>query len=184
MPLTTRQLYGILPITTMVKNQINSTSISIEIEVPPKEIWNAVSDVTRVPEWSPECFQVIWKKPPSDNLIGAKFIGSNKRGWMRWKGYCEVTGALPEKNFSYNVRPLGWWMRPQTRWTWEIRAQSNFESVVTLRCEIQYVTPFGRLIFGTLEQRLSEISDGIQVTLSRLKSSLENNNIAQKPCKC
>ena len=91
----------------MVKNQINSTSISIEIEVPPKEIWNAVSDVTRVSEWSPECVQVIWKKPPSDNLIGAKFIGSNKRGWMRWKGYCEVTGALPEKTSPIT---LGLWV--------------------------------------------------------------------------
>ena len=167
-----------MSIIKMVDNQINSTSIFIEIEVPPKEIRNTVSDVTSVSEWSPECIQVIWKKPPSDNLIGAKFIGSNKKGWVRWKGYCEVTSALPEKNFSYNVRPLGWWMRPQTRWTWEISAKSHFQSVVTLRCEVQYVTPLGRLIFGTLEQRLSEISDGIQVTLSRLKSSLENNNIA------
>ena len=162
----------------MVNNQKKSTSISIEIEVPPQEIWNAVSDVTRVPEWSPECRHVTWKKPPSDNLIGAKFIGSNKRGWVRWKGYCEVTGAVPGKNFSYNVRPLGWWMQPQTRWTWEIGAESNFESVVTLRCEIQYVTPLGRLIFGTLKQRLTEVSHGIQVTLCRLKSTLENNNIA------
>ena len=69
-------------------------------------------------------------------------------------------------------------MQPQTRWTWEIGAESNFESVVTLRCEIQYVTPLGRLIFGTLKQRLTEVSHGIQVTLYRLKSTLENNNIA------
>ena len=55
-----------MSIIKMVDNQINSTSIFIEIEVPPKEIRNTVSDVTRVSEWSPECAQVICKKPPSD----------------------------------------------------------------------------------------------------------------------
>ncbi len=161
----------------MADNQINSTSISIEIEVPPKEVWNAVSDVTRVPEWSPECVRVIWKEPPPDNLIGAKFIGSNKRRWIRWKGYCEVTGVVPGRYFSYNVRPLGWWLHPHTRWTWTINGKSDFESVVTLHCEIQYVTPLGRLLFGTLNRRLIEVSNGIQVTLCKLKSSLENNHI-------
>ena len=122
----------------------------------------------------PECVKVRWENPPVDKLIGAKFVGSNKRGWLRWKGYCEVTSARV-RNFSYDVSLLPW-IRPVTRWTWDIRAESADVSVVTLGCKVQvhYITVLGRILFGPFEQRMAEVSRGIHVTLRKLKSSLES----------
>lgn len=161
----------------MDSDRIKSVSDSVKIGIPADEIWEAVSDVTRVPEWSPECVKVRWENPPIDSLIGAKFVGSNKRGWLRWKGYCEVTKVIPGRNFSYNVRPVPW-IRPVTRWTWDIRVESAGVSLVTLVCQVQlhYITVLGRILFGPFEQRMAEVSRGIHVTLRRLKSSLESEH--------
>jgi len=173
-----QRIGGIL-IRMVVYERVSSTSEIIEINAPSNSIWNAVSDVTRVPEWSPECVKVDWENVPKKNLVGSKFIGFNKRGWIRWRGYCEVVAATPEKTFSYNVKPLRW-LHPMSRWTWDITEKLEGGVKVKLSCEACYYTILGRMVFGTLEKRMAQVSKDMGVTLNRLKSSLENKNITQK----
>ena len=170
------QQIGVVLIRLVVYERISSAFEIVEIKASSDSIWKAVSDVTRVPEWSPECVKVEWENGPKENLVGSKFTGSNKRGWIRWRGYCEVVTAVPEKTFSYNVKPLRW-LRPMSRWTWNITEKLEGRSIVKLSCEANYYTILGRVVFGTIEQRMVQVSKDIGVTLNRMKSSLENKNV-------
>jgi hypothetical protein len=61
-----------------------------------------VSDVTRMGEWSPETTSCRWVKG-SGPVVGARFRGSNKRGWRRWATTCTVTDAEPGRRFAFHV---------------------------------------------------------------------------------
>src|SRR6516165_7639295 len=72
-----------------------SCEASAVIEAPIDAVWNVVSDVTRVGEWSGECQGCIWIGGADSPVPGAQFRGRNRRGTMRWTRVNEVTRAEP-----------------------------------------------------------------------------------------
>ena len=65
---------------------------------PPGAVWRIVADVTRTGEWSHECRRVRWLGPAAAPVPGARFRGSNRFGWLRWRRVCEVLAAdLPRE---------------------------------------------------------------------------------------
>jgi uncharacterized protein YndB with AHSA1/START domain len=65
----------------------------ITIEAPVEDVWNVISDVTRVGEWSGECRRCEWVGDSAKLAQGARFRGGNRRGWMRWARLNEVDVA-------------------------------------------------------------------------------------------
>jgi hypothetical protein len=58
---------------------------SIEVAVPPEVVYLLVSDVTRMGEWSPECYRCTWLDDVGTAVPGARFRGYNKLGNFRWQ---------------------------------------------------------------------------------------------------
>ncbi|ETA07291.1 MULTISPECIES: SRPBCC family protein [Gordonia] len=60
-------------------------------EAPPEAVFDIVSDVTRVGEWSHECRGAHWVGPEQAAAPGVRFRGTNKSGIYLWSRSCVFT---------------------------------------------------------------------------------------------
>lgn len=52
----------------------------IEIDASPQRVYELVSDITRMGEWSPECYRCEWLDGATTATVGARFRGHNRLG--------------------------------------------------------------------------------------------------------
>lgn len=81
---------------------IDHVEVSREIAASPEAVWNAISDVTRMGEWSPECHTCTWNEGFDGPAVGATFTGHNKNGEFEWTTECEVTECVPGETFAFD----------------------------------------------------------------------------------
>jgi len=87
---------------------------------PPGAVWVVVADVTRTGEWSHECRRVRWLGAAAGPTPGARFRGSNRSGWLRWRRVCEILTADPPRELAW--RTLSTPMYPDsTEWRITLR---------------------------------------------------------------
>ena len=92
-----------------------------------EHLYALVSDVVRMGEWSPENVGGRWVGDVAAPTVGARFRGSNRRGWRRWSTTCTVVSAEPGRTFAFDVAFAG---IPASRWTYELRPDGE-ATVVT-----------------------------------------------------
>jgi uncharacterized protein YndB with AHSA1/START domain len=73
------------------------------IEASPEQLYDLVSDLPRMGEWSPESEGGAWRGGATKAVVGAKFRGHNRIGWRRWATTCTVTEARPGHAFGFDV---------------------------------------------------------------------------------
>src|SRR5437764_800511 len=79
---------------------------SLHIDAKPEAVYEAISDVTRMGEWSPEATgAVVLTSGPI--TTGTRFRGTNQRSWAKWATQCTVVAADPGRCFAFEVRALG-----------------------------------------------------------------------------
>lgn len=75
---------------------------TVHIDAPPERVWQLLSDVVRMGEWSPECYKVAWLDgATSPATTGARFKGWNRYGLLRWSMTCEVKAVDPHREISW-----------------------------------------------------------------------------------
>ena len=72
-------------------------------DAPPAAVWQIVADVTRTGQWSHECRPVRWLGPAAAPAPGARFRGSNRSGWLRWRRVCEILTADPPQELAWRT---------------------------------------------------------------------------------
>lgn len=80
-----------------------SCTASVVIEAPIGAVWNVISDVRRVGEWSGECQGCAWVGGAESARPGAQFRGRNRRGTMRWTRLNEVVRAEPPHTLAWRT---------------------------------------------------------------------------------
>jgi len=159
-------------------------SVTVRIEAPPDRIWDLVSDVTRIGEFSPETFEAQWLDGADGPRPGARFRGHvrrNGRGPVYWTT-CTVTAAEPGREFAFSVAGLG----GATANTWRYRLEpaladdgepttGKLSTDVTESFEMP-ATLVNR-IYWTLggSGRLRTNLDGMRATLERIKAAVEQD---------
>lgn len=73
----------------------------------PELVYGIISDLPRMGEFSPENTGGKWVKGAAGPAVGAKFVGTNKKGWIRWTTVAKVTEATPAKAFAFDVTAAG-----------------------------------------------------------------------------
>lgn len=84
-------------------------SVSLYFDAPPAVVWDLVSDVTRIGEFSPETFEAEWLDGATGPALGARFRGHVKRngvGPVYWTT-CKVTSCEPLRDFGFTVYGFG-----------------------------------------------------------------------------
>ncbi|MEU6312836.1 SRPBCC family protein [Streptomyces sp. NPDC047014] len=150
---------------------------SVIVGAPPEAVFAALSDVRRMPEWSPECVGV--------RVLSGRggpypvFVGFNRNGSRRWFTYCRVTRSEAPGEFAFRVSiaglPLATWgflLDPadgpgSTRVTqyWHDLRRGGRGRIADL---------LGRVAAGTSPAaRIRTNRHGMRTTLDRLKRALE-----------
>ena len=149
-----------------------SGEVSLHMDAPPSQVWDLVSDVTRIGEFSPETFEAEWTRGHTGPEVGATFRGHVKRngvGPVYWAP-CKVTACEPERSFEFGVMGPGGRLN-----TWGYRLEP--EGGGTLVTEYFRLTPNLPLraywaVLGHLRGRTNE--RGMRTTLERMRMVLES----------
>jgi uncharacterized protein YndB with AHSA1/START domain len=76
---------------------------STEVHAAPEIVWDLVADITRMGEWSPECYRAEWEDGADGPAVGARFHGYNRAGTFEWDAPCVVTECEPGRLFAFDV---------------------------------------------------------------------------------
>ncbi len=149
-----------------------TTELAIEIDAPPDAVWRVVSDVTRIPEWSPVCHRCEWIDGATAPVVGARFRGHNKLNGARWSRDCEITAAEPGALLAFSTRFKG---EESTRWRYRLepagsgsRVREAYQVVMVPR----WVRAM-RLLPGAMAKTARDTRKNIETSLERLKRVVE-----------
>jgi hypothetical protein len=141
----------------------------IHISAPPEKLYDLVSDVTRMGQWSPETVKCEWLDEATGPVVGARFKGTNRRGILRWSTKPKVVAADRPREFSFAT--------PDTRWTYRFESATDggseaSESFEMLKDVPWYVTVSERYLMRVADRK-ADLEAAMQQTLERIKAAAE-----------
>jgi uncharacterized protein YndB with AHSA1/START domain len=114
--------------------------ISRDIAASPDAVYAAISDVTRMGEWSEECHSCEWHDGFDGPAVGAVFDGHNRNGENEWTSQGKVIEADPGRAFAFECSMFdfhyatwGYRIEPTdsgcrvTEWSEDLRPESVLE---------------------------------------------------------
>ncbi|MFC5180145.1 SRPBCC family protein [Actinomadura harenae] len=158
---------------------------SVRVAASPDEVYAAVADLRRMPEWSPELFRV-WVRDGGEVGEGTRFVGFNRLGWRIWFTTCEVTAAIPGRALAFRVTTFG---MPVALWGYRVEgigegtgedagASRLAEYWQDLRRDSRtagIASLLGRVFTGVRAEDRAELNRrGMRATLDRVRASLES----------
>ncbi len=132
----------------------------------PERVWALVTDITRMGEWSPG----TPAGGASGPAPGARFVGFNAHGRMRWRTHCRVMECEQPHRFSFTVAENG------MTWGWRLEPDGTGTRLTQWR---DRTTPPNRLVKALVatgllgRDREPTMVDGMHLTLSALKTHAE-----------
>ena len=147
-----------------------SGEVHVHVAAAPEVVYGIVSDVARMGEWSPETIKCVWLDGASGPAVGARFKGTNKRGFVQWSTKPTVVVAERAREFAFEVGD-------DTRWTYRFEPEDDgtrlSESFEILRDTHWYYT-FAERWLMRIKDRRADLERGMTVTLERIKRVVES----------
>jgi uncharacterized protein YndB with AHSA1/START domain len=145
--------------------------VTVHMAAPPERVWDLVSDVTRIGEFSPETFEDEWLDGAAGPGVGTRFRGHvrrNGRGPVYWT-VCRIVACEPGREFGFVVEAAGGSIN-----TWRYRlASASGGTDVTESFEL-FDTAALRIYWafaGRWRGRTNR--NGMRATLERMKAVVE-----------
>jgi uncharacterized protein YndB with AHSA1/START domain len=142
-----------------------------DIAASPDAVYAAISDVTRMGEWSDECHTCEWHEGFDSPKVGATFDGHNRNGDKNWTTQGKVIEADPGRAFTFecsagDVHYATWGYRIEptdggcrvTEWTENLLPESVLKYSVRI---------------SGVEDRPGKNQEMLGTTLARLAAQLE-----------
>lgn len=152
---------------------VSRDSAAIRIAAPAERVYDLVSDITRMGEWSPECVHCEWIGGATGPEVGARFKARNRRGLLRWSNTPTVVAADRGREFAFSRVALGageyiwrYSMVPISDGTTEVT-----ESYEAVRPESRLVSSFVSLF--TPGDEKSHLKISMSATLERIRKVVE-----------
>jgi uncharacterized protein YndB with AHSA1/START domain len=150
---------------------VDRLEVSRDIAAPPEAVYAAISDVTRMGEWSEECHTCEWHEGVAGPAVGATFDGHNRNGDNEWTTQGKVIEADAGRAFAFECSMMdfhystwGYRIEPTatgcrvTEWNEDLRPESVLE--------------FSQQISGVAD-RNARNRQTMSSTLERLAAKLE-----------
>ena len=151
-------------------------TVSIDIAAPPEVVYDLVSDITRMGDWSPECYRCSWTRGATGPAVGARFKAKNKgkRG-PSWFNSPVVRVADRSREFTFNrsgpaIGSYTW------RYTMEPTAtgttlSESFEADPPVGAAMSWIT----MKWTGSDDRDDDLHQGMLSTIARIKTAAESS---------
>ncbi len=134
-------------------------------------LYEMISDLPRIGEWSPECEAVDWEGEVTVPVEGSTFVGHNAVGpgrRIRYSRHGRVLTAEAGREFAFVTDEGG---RESTVWRYRFEAERG-GTRVTESYEVRWIPVWARVIDVPLN-RHKELLENMRTTLERLKVAAE-----------
>ncbi|WP_422744783.1 SRPBCC family protein [Mycobacterium sp. WMMD1722] len=140
----------------------------IDIDAPAATVWSLVSDLNRMPQWSPQC-RVM--KPLGPVRPGTRTVNLNKRGPLFWPTTCTITDLVPEKKIAFRVNANN------TVWSYELEPTATGTRLTETRDATGGVKAVSTMtvnaLFGGVPSFEEELVAGMNESLRKIKAAAE-----------
>lgn len=107
--------------------------VQVTVPAPVERVWDLLTDVTRIGEWSPECVRAEWAEGGGQRP-GARFRGRNRAGDREWSVTCVVVEAERPRSFAWVVLDGAEDVdRPSSRWRYDLEPLADGTTRVSQR---------------------------------------------------
>jgi len=141
----------------------------VEINAPVGKVWELVSDLTRMPEWSPQCTLMKLMGPLQP---GTRTVNFNKRNFLFWMTLSTITEVIPQQKLAFKVTTNN------TVWTYELEPTATGTRLVETRHAENGVTAISKIgtnaLLGGTDSFEKELVEGMKMSLGRIKAAAEN----------
>ena len=141
----------------------------VDINAPVATVWALISDLNRMPQWSPQCRLMKALGPVRP---GTRTLNLNRRNRLFWPTTSTVTEVVPEKKLAFRVNTNG------TIWSYELEPTAAGTRVVESRHAENGVKPLSNLgvnaLFGGVPSFERELIEGMNSSLARIKAAAES----------
>lgn len=76
--------------------------VSRDIAASAEAVFVAITDISRMGEWSPECVRAEWSEGFSEPAVGAMFMGHNVNGENEWSIESKVVELVENERFFFD----------------------------------------------------------------------------------
>jgi uncharacterized protein YndB with AHSA1/START domain len=147
--------------------------VEVTVAAAPDHVWELLTDLRRMPDWSPELLRMIALKP-GGLRVGQWYLGLNRRKAVVWPTRSVVAVLEPGRVLAWDTKSSG------ARWVWEIEPggpDGDATRVVHRRPVPQGLTLLGRafapVALGGSDSHADELEAGMRQTVARLKAAAE-----------
>lgn len=141
-----------------------------EIASPVARVWAHLTDLRRMPDWSPELLRML-PLTPGGLRVGQQYVGLNRRKAVIWPTRSVVAVLEPERTLAWDTKSSG------ARWIYELTPLGAVTRVVHRRPVPSKLTLISRVFapvfLGGVDGHADELEDGMAQTLARLKAAVE-----------
>lgn len=142
---------------------------SVDIAATPSVVWNLVSDLKRMGEWSPQCRKmIVFGK---EVKRGTRTLNLNGRGKLRWPTNAKVVAFEPNRRLAFQI------VENRTIWTYDLEATEFGTRLTESRSAPKGVSKVSNVltqnVLGGTDNFEVELDGGINTTLSRIKAAAE-----------
>lgn len=143
----------------------------IDIAAPPERVWDLVTDLDRMGDWSPECYRCAWLDGGTGPRVGARFKGWNRQDVgpipVKWTTVSTVTESTRGKAFAFTTKQSG------ATWAYTFAGIGDGGTrLVETRTDGD--KPLVAKVFHTVMPGRDQIlTDGMRATLERVKAAAE-----------
>jgi uncharacterized protein YndB with AHSA1/START domain len=154
-----------------VGGMASTIELTREINASPEEVYEVITDITRMGDWSEECVGGEWHEGFSGPEVGATFDGHNCNGELTWTTQGKVVTADRGRAFAFECSMMefhystwGYRIEPTatgcvvTEWSEDLRPESVLE--------------FSAQVSG-VDDRTERNRQTMSGTLDRLAAALE-----------
>ena len=142
----------------------------IEINAPVTKVWSLVSDLSRMPQWSPQCRLMKALGPVRP---GTRTINLNRRNNLFWPTTSTITEVIPERKLAFRVNANN------TVWSYELEPTPTGTRVVETRHAENGVKAVSTMtvnaVLGGVSSFEQELVDWMNTSLARIKAAAEGS---------
>ena len=144
---------------------------SILIDAPVETVWSLVSDVCRMPDWSPQVDSTRLRDGFENVALGAQFTNRNSAGDLVWTTHAEVVRFEPEREIAFRVEE-NWVI-----WSFTLVAQDGGTLLTQRRDAPDGISDLSLELtngfMGGVEVFTDSMRAGMRETLTKIKEQAE-----------